>query len=61
MEEDIFIPTDGLTHSDDHPFCGDPTCPCHDDTELTTPVFNAWTDGELTQTEAERYMRGGNI
>ena len=59
--EDIFIPTDLLTHSDDHPFCSDPTCPCHEDAELTQPVFDAWRDGEMTQGEAERYMRGGNL
>jgi hypothetical protein len=32
MSEPILIPMeDDLVHTDERPFCGDPTCPCHED------------------------------
>jgi len=47
-----------LVHSPDHPFCGDPTCPCSEDATLIGELSNRVTSGELTPDEATDIVRG---
>ncbi len=49
---------DPLIQSAEHPFCSDPTCPCHEDQELLSDVAHAVEQGLLTPTEATRFVKG---
>lgn len=56
------IPVDSKEHTDDHPFClTDPTCPCHEDAELLTPIAQAVNDGLMTSNEATDYVMGRTL
>jgi hypothetical protein len=53
---------DELVHTASHPFCGDETCPCHDDKEAWHrecgfPVL----DGLMTESEASRLFYGKQV
>ena len=55
----IIIPMeDDLVHTDDHPFCYDPTCGCHESPELLAEVAQAVADGLLTPHEASDKVGG---
>lgn len=48
---------DRMIHSDDHPFCGDATCPCRNDIELFNEFINEPVlNGLLTTEEALRIL-----
>ena len=52
------IPTDTLNHSQAHPFCDDPTCSCHENTEAVNQV-NAWhQEGLISTNDATEIVRG---
>jgi hypothetical protein len=59
---DNFIPVipmeDDLLHTEAHPFCWNPSCGCHEDPILFTPVTQAVLDGLLTPNEAARLVNG---
>lgn len=66
-EEYYAVPTvpyedgDELIHTDEHLFCEDMLCPCHEDQSNLTTV-NAWvTDGLMTSNEADLYYRGSTL
>jgi hypothetical protein len=52
--------TDGY-HSDEHAFCSDMSCPCHEDRGEIDNVAQYIEDGEMTTTEADRYYHGKTI
>jgi hypothetical protein len=55
----IVIPVeDDILHTQSHPFCGDSTCPCHEDQELLSDVAQAVEQGLLTPYEATRFVEG---
>ncbi len=55
----IVIPMeDEIIHTDEHPFCSDLTCPCHDDLGLLEELNNEVEDGLLTSWEAMRTLSG---
>jgi hypothetical protein len=55
----IIIPMeDDILHTQSHPFCSDPTCPCHEDSELLSDVAYAVEQGLLTPAEAARFVEG---
>ncbi len=65
-EPDRWVPVipceDEILHTDEHPFCDDPKCPCHQDSKqffnlLTKPYL----DGLCTWPEAERLYDGKQI
>lgn len=47
-----------FVHSDGGSFCLDPTCPCHEDTDLLTELALDVTNGLLTPEEATRIANG---
>ena len=52
---------DELIHTDEHLFCEDLLCPCHEDQENMTTV-NEWVaDGFMTLDEADLYYRGSTL
>lgn len=61
-EGTIIVPCDFVLHADQHPFCDDETCPCHEDEQslnelLSQPVL----DGVLTADEAHRLFTGRQV
>ncbi len=58
----IMIPMeDPIIHTDDHPFCGDSTCPCAEDPELIAEVYQAVEQGLMTQEEATLLIQGKTL
>ena len=58
----IMIPMeDPIIHTDDHPFCGDPTCLCAEDPELIAEVYQAVEQGLMTQEEATLLIQGKTL
>jgi hypothetical protein len=49
---------DSILHTLDHPFCDNPTCPCHEDPELLFDVIQAVEQGLLTPAEATPVVLG---
>jgi hypothetical protein len=48
-------------HTDEHEFCSDMSCRCHEDQEAIQRVAGQVTDGLLTSKEADRYYRGETL
>jgi hypothetical protein len=64
QENLVFIVTmlDDLVHTDEHPLCSDPTCPCHDDSNVVREyVTKPLDNGLLTNCEAMRLFWGKQI
>ncbi len=58
----IMIPMeDPIIHTDDHPFCGDPTCPCTEDSELLAELAHQVEEGLLTPAEATNIVKGKTL
>ncbi len=55
----IVIPMeDDIIHTQEHPFCSDPSCPCHEDSALLSDVAQAVEQGLFTPDEATRFVEG---
>ncbi len=52
------IPTDYREHTSEYPFCWNPTCPCHEDSEEINAVYQAVQDGLMTPEEATDFVLG---
>ncbi len=52
------IPVAYKEHTPEHPFCWNPSCPCHEDHEAIAAVNQAVQDGLMTPTEATDYVCG---
>lgn len=52
---------DPIIHTDAHPFCNSPRCPCHEDREAINAVNEAVEAGILTHEEATRLMAGKQV
>jgi hypothetical protein len=51
MNQPITIPMeDELVHTQEHPFCDDPTCPCHTQEEEEMPKASRETDEDEPET-----------
>jgi hypothetical protein len=58
----IIIPMeDDLVHTDEHPFCYDSTCGCHESSDLIDQVAQDVADGLLTPQEATDFVAGKMI
>jgi hypothetical protein len=58
----IVIPMkDDLIHTQQHPFCSDPKCPCKEDSQLLSDVARAVEQGLLTPDEATRIAQGQTL
>lgn len=55
-QEPIIIPMeDDLVHTDEHPFCDDSLCGCHDDRELFKErIYEPFQEGFLSKEEMFR-------
>jgi hypothetical protein len=58
----VFVmPEDHPLHTLEHPFCGDPTCPCSEDTDALTELVYAIKDGLITPDDATRIIKGKTV
>jgi len=55
------VPTTQPLHTEEHPFCGDPTCPCSEDTDALTDLDQAVRDGFITPDDAIHIIAGKTI
>jgi hypothetical protein len=55
------VPVDQTYHTNEHPFCYDPTCPCHEEQGLIAPVAQHVRDGFLTPSEATDFVNGKTL
>ena len=55
------IPTNSDLHTDEYPFCYNPSCPCHEDMTLIDPINQGYQDGELTGQEATDIVKGNKL
>ncbi len=57
----LVLMEDEIINTDDHPFCGDPTCGCCEDPELIAEVHQAVEQGLMTQEEATLLIQGKTL
>jgi hypothetical protein len=58
----LVIPSeDDLLHTQEHPFCGNETCPCREDQEALSTVNAAVLNGLLTPDEATAFIQGRTV
>ncbi len=57
----IVLTEDPIMHTTEHPFCGDPTCGCHEDPELIAEVYEAVKQGLITPEEATLIIQGKTL
>jgi hypothetical protein len=55
------VPEDYTLHTLEHPFCGDPTCPCSENTDTLTELDQAIKDGLITTDEATAFIQGRTV
>ncbi len=55
------IPNVQALHTQEHPFCGDPTCICYEDQEAITELDQAIRDGLITPDDATRIIQGKTV
>jgi hypothetical protein len=55
------VPEDHPLHTPEHPFCGDPTCPCSENTDALTELAQAIRDGLITPDDATRMLQGKTV
>ena len=52
---------DDPVHADRDPFCSDPTCPCHEESDTLASLAQHVQDGLLTPEEATRFVQGRQL
>ncbi len=57
----VVIPVDYKEHTDEHPFCYNASCGCHEDEANVQVVNEQFQDGLLTQEEATRTVKGAML
>ena len=58
----VLIRTDEIIHTDEEPFCGDESCPCHYDQQLYGEcILTPFMDGLMTFSEANALRWGENV
>jgi hypothetical protein len=48
-------------HDEDHLFCDDPSCPCHEDEENMGQLQNWYNNGEIGSVDGDLIYRGRTI
>ncbi len=62
LDKLLVIPMeDEIIHTDEHPFCMDLSCPCHNDLDLLNELGSEVEGGLLTSWEAMRTLSGLQI
>ena len=53
--------TDYREHTEDHLFCDDPTCPCHEDSENQEQLTGWYNDGLIGSGDGDNIYHGRTI
>ena len=53
--------TDYREHTDDHPFCDDPTCPCKENQDAIGELNGHYQEGLVSSADADRISRGHTL
>jgi len=53
--------SDYREHTPDHPFCGDMSCPCHEDQANIDKLNGHYQDGLVSQQDADNIYRGKTL
>jgi hypothetical protein len=53
--------TDYREHTEDHLFCDDPTCPCHEDEENQQTLQEWYDDGLIGSVDGDNIYHGRTI
>jgi hypothetical protein len=62
MDEDYTIELpDYVVHSDEHPFCFDPTCPDKEDPDNVNKVNDWYQDGLVSREDADNIYHGKTV
>ncbi len=55
------VPEDHLLHTQEHPFCGDPTCICYCDNDTIAAINDTINAGIITADDATRIIQGRTV
>ena len=55
------VPVDHPVHTQEQPLCGDPTCPCYEDSDNLAALHAAINDGIITTDDAARIIQGKTV
>jgi hypothetical protein len=55
------VPDAQPLHTEEHPFCGDPTCICYENKDALTELDQAIRDGLITPDDATRIIAGKTV
>jgi len=55
------VPDAQPLHTEEYPFCGDPTCPCSEDKDVLTELDQAIRDDLITPDDATRIIAGKTV
>lgn len=55
------VDVDQREHTNDHPFCDDSTCPCHEDRENLATLQGWYNDGLIGEVDGDLIYRGKTI
>jgi hypothetical protein len=61
QQQPIPIEVDYLIHTDEHPFCGNPTCYCGEDPDNIAQVNYYYQEGLISADDATRIVRGETL
>jgi hypothetical protein len=53
--------TDYREHTPGHPFCADPSCPCHEDADAINELHGYYQDGLVSAQDADHIYRGKTL
>ncbi len=55
------VPDEHPLHTQEQPFCGDPTCICYGDKDNIAAINDAINAGTITADDAQRIVKGETI
>jgi hypothetical protein len=55
------LPVDYSIHTQDHPFCEDMSCPCHEDQSAVNDLAGHYHNGLVSREDADRIYRGQTL
>lgn len=66
MSDDYYVypvlsGTDYREHTDEHPFCDEMDCPCHEDSENTAMLQEWYNDGLIGSVDGDLIYRGRTV
>jgi hypothetical protein len=57
----LVVPEEHPLHTQEQPFCGDPTCICYVDKDNIAAINDAINAGTITADDAQRIIKGQTV